>query len=366
MALKLANNAVSRLASPITASSTTIALTPGDGAKFPTLSAGDWFPITVVKSDGTLEIMRCTARTNDTLTVTRAQEGTAAVAFAAGDRVELRLTAAACDEIASIQDSEVTTSKLADGVLSANAAGRAKMADQFVTFLKTAPDLRAFLVPTGGMIMWTKSTVPTGFVEANGAALPIASYQDLANAMYVGDANNATAPAWYKCTNPSNPSGSRSTSGSYIVVPDYRGEFIRGWDHGRGVDPGRALGSSQSDQNKAHNHGGGVGSAGQHSHSGTTSLAGSHAHSLLGDNSGSGPNGQVSSLNGGAYGIGGSGRSHGMLATNGSGAQLVSTADNHIHTFNTDTAGGHVHTIASDGGTEARPRNVAVMFIIKT
>ncbi len=80
--------------------------------------------------------------------------------------------------------------------------------------------------------------------------------------MYVGNANNATAPAWYKCTNPSNPSGSRSTSGSYIVVPDMRGEFPRGWDNGRGVDPGRALGSSQSDQNKAHNHGGGVGSAG--------------------------------------------------------------------------------------------------------
>ncbi len=95
MALKLANNAVSRLASPITTASTTIALTPGDGAKFPTIGAGDWFPITVVKRDGTLEIMRCTARTNDTLTVTRAQEGTSAVAFAAGDRVELRLTAAA-------------------------------------------------------------------------------------------------------------------------------------------------------------------------------------------------------------------------------------------------------------------------------
>lgn len=95
MALKLTNNAASVLAAPITSSATTLAIAPGDGSKFPSLGAGDWFPLVVIKVDGTLEIMRCTARTNDTLTVTRAQEGTAAVAFAAGDRVELRLTSAA-------------------------------------------------------------------------------------------------------------------------------------------------------------------------------------------------------------------------------------------------------------------------------
>ncbi len=133
MALKLTNNAVGVLAAPITASATTLALNPGSGAKFPSLGAGDWFPLVVIKVDGTLEIMRCTGRSADTLTVVRAQEGTAAVAFAAGDRVELRLTAAACDEIASIQDGEVTTSKLADGALSADADGRKKMADQFLT-----------------------------------------------------------------------------------------------------------------------------------------------------------------------------------------------------------------------------------------
>lgn len=95
MALKLANNAVSRLAGAVAANATTIALSPGDGAKFPALGANDWFPLTAVKSDGSLEVMRCTARTTDTLTVLRAQEGTAALAFAAGDRVELRFTMAA-------------------------------------------------------------------------------------------------------------------------------------------------------------------------------------------------------------------------------------------------------------------------------
>ncbi|AEZ50875.1 tail fiber protein [Burkholderia phage DC1] len=108
MALKLANNAVSKLAGAVAANATSIAVTPGDGAKYPTLSAGDWFPLTVVKSDGSLEVMRCTARTTDTLTVSRAQEGTAALAFAAGDRVELRFTAAAAMSFASLTGAQFT------------------------------------------------------------------------------------------------------------------------------------------------------------------------------------------------------------------------------------------------------------------
>jgi hypothetical protein len=92
MALKLTNNATSTLAAAIDGSATSLLLKPGDGAKFPTLAAGDWCPIVCVKSDGTLEIMRCTARATDTLTVTRAQEGTGALSFSSGDRVELRMT----------------------------------------------------------------------------------------------------------------------------------------------------------------------------------------------------------------------------------------------------------------------------------
>ncbi|AAQ54997.1 phage tail fiber protein [Burkholderia phage Bcep22] len=102
MALKLSNNAVSKLASSLAADATILAVLPGEGSKYPTLSAGDWFPLTVVKSDGSFEIMRCTARATDTLTVSRAQEGTAALAFNAGDRVELRFTAAVFLALAQI------------------------------------------------------------------------------------------------------------------------------------------------------------------------------------------------------------------------------------------------------------------------
>lgn len=99
MPLKLTNNATSKLAGALTASSTSLAVSPGDGAKFPALTAGDWFPLTLVKPDGSLEIVRCTARSSDTFTITRAQEGTAALAFSAGDRVELRATKAAFEEM---------------------------------------------------------------------------------------------------------------------------------------------------------------------------------------------------------------------------------------------------------------------------
>jgi hypothetical protein len=93
MGIKLANNAASRLAGNITNSATTIVLVSGEGALFPVLVAGEWFPATIINSTGAVEIVKVTARSTDMLTVERGQEGTVPSAFVAGDRVELRLTA---------------------------------------------------------------------------------------------------------------------------------------------------------------------------------------------------------------------------------------------------------------------------------
>lgn len=93
MGLKLSNNAISQLASSITSAATTITLKAGDGSKFPTLSAGDYHPATLSKADGSVEIVKVTARSGDVLTVTRAQEATTALAFDANSLIELRLTA---------------------------------------------------------------------------------------------------------------------------------------------------------------------------------------------------------------------------------------------------------------------------------
>lgn len=102
MSVMLTNNAKSRLASSIGISDTTIAITSGEGVAFPSPGPEDWFPLTLVKDTGAREIVRCTARVGDVFTVERAQEGTEALSFSVGDRVELRLTAEVINELAAL------------------------------------------------------------------------------------------------------------------------------------------------------------------------------------------------------------------------------------------------------------------------
>jgi hypothetical protein len=111
--VNLKNNAISKLASSLTSGATTLSVTTGEGAKFPTLTAGQWFPLTLVDSSNNVEVMRCTGRATDVLTVTRAQEGTSARAFAAGDRVELRLTAAALSESFTALQTDISAAQSA-------------------------------------------------------------------------------------------------------------------------------------------------------------------------------------------------------------------------------------------------------------
>ena len=84
-----ANNAKTTLAAPITATQTTITVAPGTGAQFPNPSAGQAFKVTLVSaaSASVYEICLCTARSTDTLTVVRAQEGTTGTPFILNDIV---------------------------------------------------------------------------------------------------------------------------------------------------------------------------------------------------------------------------------------------------------------------------------------
>jgi len=89
-----ANNAATTLASGITNVATSLTVATGTGALFPSPSAGSYFYLTLANTAGTVEIVKCTARTTDTMTVTRAQDGTAAVAWNSGDKAEQRVVAA--------------------------------------------------------------------------------------------------------------------------------------------------------------------------------------------------------------------------------------------------------------------------------
>ncbi|HCD6556444.1 TPA: phage tail protein [Escherichia coli] len=66
-------------------------------------------------------------------------------------------------------------------------------------------------LPVGVPVPWPSATPPTGWVKCNGAAFSAEEYPELAKAY------------------PTN------------ILPDLRGEFIRGWDDGRGVDSSRTL-----------------------------------------------------------------------------------------------------------------------------
>ncbi|MFJ7143301.1 phage tail protein [Pseudomonas protegens] len=83
-------------------------------------------------------------------------------------------------------------------------------------------------LPVGAMVPFPKGTVPAGFLEVDGSVQSIATYPDLA--AYLGTTFNTGGEG----------------AGNFRL-PESRGEFLRGWDHGRGVDAGRALGSEQQD-----------------------------------------------------------------------------------------------------------------------
>lgn len=89
-----ANNASSTLLNNIDDSQTTIQLPPGEGARFPLPDLNQIFKLTIVDyTTGTREIMHCTSRSGDVLTVERGQEDTDPETFDAGILVQLRITA---------------------------------------------------------------------------------------------------------------------------------------------------------------------------------------------------------------------------------------------------------------------------------
>ena len=87
MTPSFANNASTTLASGISSSTTSIILAAGTGAEFPSPGVGQFFPLTFNDrlTGAVYEVTYCTARTADTLTVIRGQEGTTAMAWLLGD-----------------------------------------------------------------------------------------------------------------------------------------------------------------------------------------------------------------------------------------------------------------------------------------
>jgi len=108
MVMKFTNNATSTLASGINASVTSLTVATGQGALFPTLS-GDYFYCTLANTAGTVEIIKVTARSTDTFTIVRGQDGTSGATWVTGDKVELRLVAASLNNLPKLDEANTFT-----------------------------------------------------------------------------------------------------------------------------------------------------------------------------------------------------------------------------------------------------------------
>jgi hypothetical protein len=179
-------------------------------------------------------------------------------------------------------------------------------------------------VPRGSVFCIAHTSIPSGYLECNGDALPNGT----------GTVQGITADF----------SALRALIGANL--PDLRGEFVRGFDNGRGADSGRNMLSSQSASNAPHNH--------SISLSGTTStksLTGSVARiaeTMAAFGTASGVFSKRSNVNTPTT----------PNATDSSPAGGFDMDASHNHTFSASGTSGN-------NGTEARPRNIAMMYIIK-
>ena len=170
-------------------------------------------------------------------------------------------------------------------------------------------------VPTGTILAHAANTPPTGFLECYGSNISRSTYATLFSAISttfgVGDGS------------------------STFALPDLRGQFIRGWANTGSTDASRVFGSTQTDQNKNHTH--------------TT---------------------DSTSLTGGirkiSEGFGAGGSATGVSTKTADGNNTITGSSSTSPVGGVDFDGTHTHTISSSGGgTEARPTNLALMYIIK-
>lgn len=156
-------------------------------------------------------------------------------------------------------------------------------------------------VPAGAVFHVAMQSPPSGYLVCNGSAQSTSAYPDLFAAIgytYGG-------------------------SGGTFYVPDLRGQFIRGWDAGRGIDAGRGFATSQLDDYKSHKHG----------------IKLSHEQ-------------------------GGSHDQNGFPQTDWTGGMVFHGPNQPDGTWCYPDGSGN--PLYSNGGSETRPKNVALLPIIKT
>jgi hypothetical protein len=236
MTIKFTNNATTTVASGINSSVTSLSVASGTGTLFPTISSPDVFYATLANVAGTVEIVKVTARSTDVFTIVRGQDGTTPLSWAAGDKVELRPTAAGLAAMAQFDSNQTytglqtfagtttnadikTSNILETATVSATAATGTINYDvttQSVLYYTTnasgnfTVNFRASGSSTLNSIMSTGESLSTTFLCTNGST---AYY----NSAVTVDGNSVT-PKWQGGTAPTSGNASSVDGYTYVII----------------------------------------------------------------------------------------------------------------------------------------------------
>ncbi|NIE60005.1 MULTISPECIES: phage tail protein [unclassified Burkholderia] len=241
--------------------------------------------------------------------------------------------------------------------------------------------LAALSTATVGQIVFEPRTLPrAGFLKANGVLVNRADYP----ALWAYAQASGTLVSDDEWRNERWGCFSTGDGTTTFRLPELRGEFIRCWADGRDdIDAQRGIGSYQGAQNRSHTHGASVAAVGDHVHSAWTDSQGWHGHhgwtAGVGDHQHVSPWGENPSVYRPPWGTWGSGNTGSGSSDGDNVWGMTSPAGGHNHEFNTEGAGTHGHnvgiggagnhshaiTVNADGGNEARPRNIALLAMIR-
>ena len=153
------------------------------------------------------------------------------------DRVNFSALVDNADNAVTGFDTDITMSADSDNVIGTQKAVKTYVDSSSESLQQQIATLRTQvnnipLFPAGTVLFTAGSTAPAGFLAATGQSLSKTIYAAL-YAVIGGTYGQASAT---------------------FNLPDLRGQFIRGVDAGANIDPGRILGSTQSDDFKSHRH----------------------------------------------------------------------------------------------------------------
>lgn len=197
--------------------------------------------------------------------------------------------------------------------------------------------------PVGAVVDFAGVTPPNTWMLCFGQTIEVNAYPEFVAACYVGNTLNATAGFGYRTTSQTDPSANRSTSGQYIVLPDYRGRVGAGKDDMGGSDSQRlsffgSVSKLIGGVLGAASHVLTLGQIAKHDHGGSLS-GGGHIHSGI------------------VIPVGAAGPGPGVVQSNGASG---------TPTLSGQMSGGeHSHTVPVSGNDEAHPNAQPTIIVNK-